>query len=87
MSTDFENETWVIEEGDRIIQKEARTGAGSLTPWEQLPGVCPDVRLVMGCGHRSFSQSKPAPLSASDARRSAGLLGVEFHGPETKDQP
>jgi hypothetical protein len=36
MSTDFENETWVIEEGDRIIQKEARAGAGSLTPWEQL---------------------------------------------------
>ena len=36
MNADFENETWVIDTGDRIIQKEARTGADSLTPWERL---------------------------------------------------
>jgi len=31
-----ENETWVIEEGDRVIHKEARSGHVSITPWERL---------------------------------------------------
>ncbi|MCE9563503.1 MAG: hypothetical protein K8U57_15795 [Planctomycetes bacterium] len=31
-----DNETWVIETGDVIIQKKARDGLESLTPWEHL---------------------------------------------------
>ena len=36
MSPPSENETWVIEEGDRIIRKEAASGETSLSPWERL---------------------------------------------------
>ena len=32
----MDNETWVIEEGDRIIQKKAHFGNNSLTEWESL---------------------------------------------------
>jgi hypothetical protein len=32
----MDNETWVIEEGDRVIQKKARLGFDSLTTWERL---------------------------------------------------
>jgi len=32
----MDNETWVIEEGDRVIQKKARLGFDSLTEWERL---------------------------------------------------
>jgi hypothetical protein len=34
MHTD--NETWVIEAGDRVIQKKARAGVERLSPWEKL---------------------------------------------------
>ena len=34
--TDTDNETWIIEAGDAVIQKEARLGIGRLTPWEAL---------------------------------------------------
>src|SRR5947209_6160781 len=32
----MDNETWIIEEGDRIIQKKARFGFDHLTAWERL---------------------------------------------------
>lgn len=31
-----ENESWIIEAGDRVIEKKARLGASQLTDWEQL---------------------------------------------------
>ena len=34
--TETDNETWIIEAGDAVIQKEARVGIRSLTPWETL---------------------------------------------------
>jgi hypothetical protein len=34
MSTD--NETWVIEEGDRVIRKRVALAGGSLAPWDAL---------------------------------------------------
>jgi len=30
------NETWIIEEGDRIIRKQAELGPDRLSPWETL---------------------------------------------------
>jgi len=36
MALPSDNETWVIEKGDRIIQKKARSGFENLTPWESL---------------------------------------------------
>src|SRR5437899_2555863 len=36
MSIPSENETWVIEAGDTVIQKKAHSGADSLSPWESL---------------------------------------------------
>ena len=36
MTLPTDNETWVIEAGDRIIQKKARRGRASLSPWEKL---------------------------------------------------
>jgi uncharacterized protein YegJ (DUF2314 family) len=32
----MDNETWVVEEGDRIMQKKARLGVDRLTDWERL---------------------------------------------------
>lgn len=31
-----DNETWIIEAGDRVIQKKARSGFDSLSDWERL---------------------------------------------------
>jgi hypothetical protein len=36
MPRPFENETWVVEAGGRVIQKEADSGLGSLTTWERV---------------------------------------------------
>lgn len=36
MAVPTDNETWVIEAGDAIIEKEARSGSRSLVPWERL---------------------------------------------------
>ena len=32
----MDNETWIVEEGDRIIRKKARLGPDRLTDWERL---------------------------------------------------
>lgn len=32
----MDNKTWVVEEGDRIIQKKVRVGIDRLTDWERL---------------------------------------------------
>src|SRR5712691_6133505 len=36
MTVPIDNETWVIEAGDAVIQKKARSGLGGLAPWERL---------------------------------------------------
>jgi hypothetical protein len=36
MAAPSENETWLIEIGDAVIRKEARSGATTLLPWEKL---------------------------------------------------
>jgi hypothetical protein len=36
MSAPSDNETWIIETGDDVIQKKAREGIGNLTPLERL---------------------------------------------------
>jgi hypothetical protein len=36
MSMHTDNETWVIEAGDLVIQKEALGGVECLSPWERL---------------------------------------------------
>jgi len=36
MAVPTENETWLIDIGDAVIKKEARTGRDSLLPWEAL---------------------------------------------------
>jgi hypothetical protein len=36
MAIPTDNETWVIEEGDKVIQRKARSGLACLTPWEIL---------------------------------------------------
>ena len=36
MSMHTDNETWVVEAGDTVIQKEARGGIECLSPWEML---------------------------------------------------
>ena len=36
MTRPSDNETWVIEEGARVIEKKARCGLENLTPWERL---------------------------------------------------
>ena len=36
MMDSIDNETWIIETGDAVIQKKARVGMNSLSPWEAL---------------------------------------------------
>jgi hypothetical protein len=36
MASPAENETWLIEVGDKVIHKEADSGLGSLTTWERV---------------------------------------------------
>jgi hypothetical protein len=36
MARPTDNETWVIETGDAVIQRNARAGNNSLSPWESL---------------------------------------------------
>lgn len=36
MTASFDNQTWLIETGDVIIQKKARVGIQNLSPWETL---------------------------------------------------
>jgi hypothetical protein len=36
MTIELDNETWIIEAGDAIIQKSAEQGGGALTPLERL---------------------------------------------------
>lgn len=36
MAKPTKNESWIIETGDRVIQKKARRGAKKLTKWERL---------------------------------------------------
>lgn len=36
MRNEDDNETWLIETGHDVIEKEAESGAGSLRPWERL---------------------------------------------------
>jgi hypothetical protein len=36
MNIPSDNETWIIEAGDEVIQKKAREGANSLSPTERL---------------------------------------------------
>jgi hypothetical protein len=36
MSVPSENESWVVERGGDIVEKEARVGAGGLSDWERL---------------------------------------------------
>jgi hypothetical protein len=36
MMDSIDNETWIIETGDAVIQKKARVGINALSPWEAL---------------------------------------------------
>ena len=36
MARPAENETWLIEAGDRVIEQEAHSSLGSLTTWERV---------------------------------------------------
>src|SRR5215470_9166888 len=36
MTAPTDNETWIIEAGDAVVEKEAHSGSGSLGPWERL---------------------------------------------------
>ena len=36
MIVGMDNETWILETGDRVIQKKARYGVNRLSPWESL---------------------------------------------------
>lgn len=31
-----DNETWIIEAGERVVERKARVGLGEMTDWEQL---------------------------------------------------
>jgi hypothetical protein len=76
MAIPTDNETWVIEAGDKVIQKKATMGAASLAPWEMLVYCL----WVADHGMRNAGDLKTAADVyadfQSDARRIAEALSL-----------
>jgi len=76
MHTD--NETWVIEAGDTVIQKEARGGIECLSPWERLVFCL----WVADYGMRNAGDLDTAadvyPQFHLDAKGMAGMLSLRL---------
>jgi hypothetical protein len=78
MVTPIDNATWLVEAGSTIIDKEARDGSHSLTPWE---------RLVYCLWIADYSMRNAGDLDAardirtdfqSEGARLAGCLNLPF---------
>jgi hypothetical protein len=69
------NQTWVVETGDRVIQKRAQTGVASLSDWERLV-YCLWVADYMMCNAGDFANADMYPAFQSDAVRFAQRLGL-----------
>jgi hypothetical protein len=81
MNAHTENQTWVVQTGDRIIQKEAQAGAASLSDWERLV-YCLWIADYMMRNAGDFANAQDMyPNFQSDAKQLADRLGL----PATRD--
>lgn len=78
MSTEFDNETWLIEFGDEVIQKKARFGIAELTPVERLTYCLwvADYSIRNG-GDLAAANDLYEPFQ-TEAVHFAGILGLSF---------
>jgi hypothetical protein len=71
-----ENETWLIEAGDRVIEKKAASGATSLNTWERLV-YCLWVTDYMLRNAGDFANAEVMyPQFQSDAKQLARQLSL-----------
>ena len=81
MTAPTDNETWIIEAGDAVINKEARSGSDSLAPWERLVYCLWVADYGMrNAGDLAAAQDVCADFQ-SEGRRLAGELSLRLtHG-------
>jgi hypothetical protein len=71
-----DNEDWIVNKGDEVIQKRARLGRTALNEWEQLV-YCLWVADYMMCNAGDFANAEDMyPDFQSDAVRLAHRLGL-----------
>jgi hypothetical protein len=76
MSAHTENQSWIVQAGDRVIQKKARAGAASLSDWEQLV-YCLWLADYMMRNAGDFANAQDmCPTFQSDAKQFAERLGL-----------
>ena len=75
MSAHTENQTWVVETGDRIIQKKAKVGVASLGDWERLV-YCLWFADYMMRNAGDFEDADMYPTFQTDAVQLATRLGL-----------
>lgn len=74
------NQTWVVETGDRVIQKKANAGVSSLSDWERLV-YCVWVADYMMRNAGGFADAEDMyPTFRTDAAQLAARLGLAVTG-------
>jgi hypothetical protein len=76
MSSHTANQTWVVEAGDRVIEKKAKAGVRSLNDWERLV-YCLWVADYMMRNAGDFANAEDMyPTFRTDAAQLASRLGL-----------
>jgi hypothetical protein len=76
MSSHTANQTWLVETGDRVIQKKAKAGVASLSDWERLV-YCLWVADYMMRNAGDFANAEDMyPTFRTDAAEAAARLGL-----------
>ena len=75
LSAHTENQTWVVETGDRVIRKKAKAGVASLGEWERLV-YCLWFADYMMRNAGDFANADMYPTFQTDAVHLATRLGL-----------
>lgn len=71
-----ENQSWIVNKGDEVISKRARSGSAALDAWEQLV-YCLWVADYMMCNAGDFANAEDMyPTFQRDAANLAQRLGL-----------
>jgi len=76
MNAHTANQSWIVQAGDRVIQKKAQAGAASLSDWERLV-YCLWLADYMMRNAGDFANAQDrCPTFQSDAKQFAERLGL-----------
>jgi hypothetical protein len=76
MSSHTANQTWVVETGDRVIQKKAKAGVASLNDWERLVYCLWAADYMMRNAGNFANAADQYPMFRTDAAQIAARLGL-----------